>query len=109
MQSTDFCAILSVRGTEACAFLVDTYILVQFFVPVNTFLKKGGEILFFEQLKRVCEEKGTSPSAVALAAGMSKSNVTNWSSGQSPTLDTVLKLAAQLGVDPSELIPKGTT
>lgn len=61
--------------------------------------------MFFDQLKQVCQVKGVSPCAVALAAGMSKSNVTNWKIGQTPTLDTITKLAAVLEVSPKDLIP----
>lgn len=61
--------------------------------------------MFFDQLKQVCHAKGVSLCAVALAAGMSKSNVTNWKSGQTPTLDTINKLAAVLGVSPKDLVP----
>lgn len=61
--------------------------------------------MFYDQLKKACREKGTSPCALALAAGMSKSNVTNWKNGQAPKLDTIIKLADRLGVDPRDLLP----
>lgn len=60
----------------------------------------------YNQFKKVCKEKNTSPCAVALAAGMSKANVTNWRNGQVPKLDTIMKLAMRLDVDPKELIPE---
>lgn len=62
--------------------------------------------MFYETLKEVCDAKKTSPSAVCLALGMSKSHVTEWKNGRSPKLDTVIKIAAHLGVEPTELIPK---
>jgi len=65
--------------------------------------------LFYDHLKKLCTANGTSPSAVALAAGMSKSNVTGWQKGQSPSLDTINKLAVQLKINPKELIPDDTT
>ncbi len=65
--------------------------------------------MFYDHLKKICTARGTSPSAVALAAGMSKSNVTGWKNGQSPSLETIEKLAAQLGMNPKELIPEDTT
>lgn len=64
--------------------------------------------MFYDQLKKVCERKKTSLTSIVLASGMSKSNVTNWKKGQTPTLDTVAKLAASLGVDPRELFPDST-
>ena len=62
--------------------------------------------MFYEALKNVCAERNTSPSAVCLALGMSKSNVTEWKNGRSPKLDTVVQIAEHLGVSPTELIPK---
>ena len=62
--------------------------------------------MFYELLKEVCEKKKTSPSAVCVALGMSKSNVTAWKSGRSPQLDTVVQIADFLGVSPTKLIPK---
>ena len=62
--------------------------------------------MFYETLKEVCNKKKTSPSAVCLALGMSKSNVTEWKAGRSPKLDTVLQIAEHLGVSPMKLIPK---
>lgn len=61
--------------------------------------------MFYDQLKKACTERGTSPCAVALASGMSKSNVTFWKNGQTPKLDTIVKLAKALRMDPRELIP----
>lgn len=62
--------------------------------------------MFYETLKEVCNKKKTSPSAVCLALGMSKSNVTEWKAGRSPKLDTVIQIAEHLGVSPMKLIPK---
>ena len=62
--------------------------------------------MFYETLKAICDKKKTSPSAVALAIGMSKSNVTEWKKGRSPKLDTVIKIAEHLGVNPAKLVTK---
>lgn len=62
--------------------------------------------MFYETLKELCDKKNTSPSAVCVALGMSKSNVTEWKNGRSPKLDTVLMIAEHLGVNPAKLIPK---
>lgn len=64
--------------------------------------------MFYDTFAEVCKKKKTSPCAVALAIGISKSNVTEWKKGRSPKLDTVLKLAKHLGVSPMQLIPKDT-
>ena len=65
--------------------------------------------MFYDLLEKVCKEQGTSPSAVALAAGLSKSNVTNWKSGASPTLATVMRLAKELKVSPAEFLDGNTS
>lgn len=70
----------------------------------HIFLKKGGRNLFYENLKEICDKKKTSPSAVCLALGMSKSNVTEWKRGRSPKLDTVLEIANYLSINPTKLI-----
>ena len=62
--------------------------------------------MFYENLRSVCEKKKTSPSAVCVALGMSKSNVTEWKRGRSPKLDAVVAIANHLGVSPARLIPK---
>lgn len=64
--------------------------------------------MFYDRLKRLCEEKGTSPSAVAAAAGMSKANVTGWKNGASPKLDTIISLAKELGAPVAALIEDTT-
>lgn len=60
--------------------------------------------MFYENLKRACEKRHTSPTAVAQAIEMSKSNVTEWKNGKSPRLDTVYKIAEHLNVSPATLI-----
>ena len=62
--------------------------------------------MFYDTLKEICDKKKTSPSAVCVALGMSKSNVTEWKAGRSPKLDTVVAIAKHLGVNPARLIPK---
>lgn len=62
--------------------------------------------MFFDKLAEVCKKKKTSPSAVALALGMSKSNVTQWKRGRSPRLDVVIAIAKHLNVSVMQLIPK---
>lgn len=59
--------------------------------------------MFYAALKRVCEKLGTSPCAVAIGIGMSKSAVTRWKNGQSPSLDTVMEIASYLSIAPLEL------
>lgn len=62
--------------------------------------------MFFDKLQEQCQKKRTNPTAVCLALGMSKSNVTKWKAGRSPNLKTVQQIAEHLGVSPLKLIPK---
>lgn len=63
--------------------------------------------MFYETLKEVCKQKKTSPSAVVIALGMSKSNITKWKQGVSPRLDVVIRIANHLGVDVACLVRDG--
>lgn len=60
--------------------------------------------MFFDRFAELCKANGQSPYATAKTAGMSRSNVTNWKNGSSPTLDTVQKLAKQLNVPASAFL-----
>lgn len=62
--------------------------------------------MFYEILKEICEKKKTTPSAVCVALGMSKGNVTKWKHGSSPNVDTVVKIADHLGVSPALFVRK---
>lgn len=62
--------------------------------------------MFYETLKEICQKKNTSPSAVCLTIGISKSNATEWKKGRSPNLDTVIEIANHLNVSPARLIPR---
>ena len=62
--------------------------------------------MFYDTLKEACNKKNTSPSAVCVALGMSKSNVTNWKNGQWPRLDVLIAIANYLSINPAKLIPK---
>jgi transcriptional regulator with XRE-family HTH domain len=62
--------------------------------------------LFYEILKEICEKKKTTPSAVCVALGMSKSSATKWKNGSSPNVETVVKIAEHLGVSPALFVRK---
>lgn len=63
--------------------------------------------MFYDILKEECRKKKTSPSALCLAIGMSKSNATNWKKGKvSPTLDTVFAIADKLNVNPKRFVER---
>ena len=54
--------------------------------------------MFFEQLKRLCALKGTTPTALVKKVGLSSSNVKSWKRGTSPKKDVLEKLAKELDV-----------
>ena len=62
--------------------------------------------MFYTTLKEICNKKKTTPSAVCVALGISKSNAVRWKNGAYPRLDVVLEIAQHLGVNPCKLIPK---
>ena len=64
--------------------------------------------MFYEILKEICEKKKTTPSAVCVALGMSKSSATKWKHGSSPNVETVVKIADHLGVSPALFMRKFT-
>ena len=60
---------------------------------------------FYEKFESICNEKGTTPSAVAKAAGFSNSVAAYWkSSGATPKSGTIQALAKTLGVSQEELL-----
>lgn len=68
---------------------------------------------FATNFKRICHEKGTSPTAVCLSIGLSSSKVNLWNKGGLPKADVLLKLAKRLEcsvmdffADEEDLIPK---
>ena len=54
--------------------------------------------MFFEQLKRICKMRGTTPTALVCRLGLSRSNVTYWKNGSNPKADVLQKLANELNV-----------
>lgn len=60
---------------------------------------------FYDNLKRLCKEKGTSPSAIAKQIGLGNSAATYWKRGSLPKYETVLSIAAALDCDPWTLVP----
>ena len=52
---------------------------------------------FATNFKRICTEKGTSPTRVCLDIGLSSSKVNLWNKGSVPKGDVMVKLAQHLG------------
>lgn len=59
--------------------------------------------MFYDNFVRLCNEKGLSPSAVAVKVGVDKSAATRWSRGAEPRYATLMRLADYFGVTMDEL------
>lgn len=60
--------------------------------------------VFVEIVKKRCETLGISPSAACRESGAGQSLMDNVKRGRAPSIDSVQKLAAYLGVTTSELL-----
>ena len=54
--------------------------------------------MFYENLKRICDEKGTTVTAVLKALNLSTGSTGKWKAGSVPSPEAVEKIAAYLGV-----------
>lgn len=57
---------------------------------------------FARNLKRICSEKGTSPTTLLTSLGLSTSKVALWNAGSLPKAPLIIKLAETLGCEPYE-------
>lgn len=60
--------------------------------------------MFYENLQKVCKEKGTTPTTVTVALGISKGTLGQWKNGSSPTGNIVVRFADYLGVTTDRLL-----
>lgn len=68
---------------------------------------------FATNFRRICEEKGTSPTRVCTELGLSTNKVSLWNKGGLPKADVMRRLAEHLGcsvmdffADEEDLVPK---
>ena len=59
--------------------------------------------MFYDKFVRLCNERGVSPSSVAVKVGVDKSAVTRWSKGSEPRYPTLMRIADYFGVSVDEL------
>lgn len=59
--------------------------------------------MFYDDMYRVCQEKGTKPTIVLRELDMSTGNISKWKGGTSPTVDVARQIAKHLGVSLSYL------
>ena len=60
--------------------------------------------MFYEQLKKLCEERGTTITAVTTTLGLSKGGLSRWRNGGNPTADVVRRFADYFGVTADYLL-----
>ena len=60
--------------------------------------------MFYDNLKAVCKEKGTTPTTVLRELHLSTGSTGRWKNGSSPTVDIVCKIAEHLGVSLDYLV-----
>lgn len=64
--------------------------------------------MFWEKFCKICQERGTTPTAVVLALNLSKGSVTHWRQGKTPHPATLTKIANHFGISVSQLIENDT-
>ena len=58
----------------------------------------GVRKMFYERLKKICNENGTSPTALVRDMGMSSGNVTKWKEGGYPSIKVLKEIAKRFNV-----------
>ena len=60
--------------------------------------------MFYDQLEKICKEKGISITPMVVDLGLSKGNIRNWKKGTLPKYETRIKIAEYLKVPIEELM-----
>ena len=95
------------------------YIIVLFSVLVSikstiyiTFVriaqKRGVNFVFYELLKKICDEKGIKITPLVLSCGGSKGMLSGWKQGASPNVDMLVKLSDTLNCSMDYLMGRNT-
>lgn len=66
------------------------------------------ETMFWSKLKSLCAERGTTPTGVCKATGLSTGSPPSWKRGSLPTIAVRTKLAEYFGVDPDYFVTETT-
>ena len=59
--------------------------------------------MFYDNFVRLCNERGVSPSTVAVRVGVDKSAITRWSKGAEPRYATLMRIADYFSVSMDDL------
>lgn len=62
------------------------------------------ETIFWQKLTEICEQRGTSPTRMCKAIGLSTGNVSPWKRGGIPNQKMVKRIAEYFGVEPEYLV-----
>ena len=60
--------------------------------------------MFYDNIYKICRDKGTSPTVILKELGYSTGNVSKWKSGSVPNIEMALAIARKLGVSLDYLI-----
>ncbi len=60
--------------------------------------------MFYDNLKKICDEKGVKITPIVAECGGAKGSISNWKKGASPNSDIVAKLSVRLNVSTDTLI-----
>lgn len=68
-----------------------------------------GETIFWRNYKRLCEDFGSNPTAVARELGISSGTVTGWKSGRMPHINALQGIAERFSVAVQDLVSGAPT
>lgn len=60
--------------------------------------------MFYDNIYKICRDKGTSPTVILKELGYSTGNVSKWKGGSVPNIEMALAIARKLGVSLDYLI-----
>lgn len=60
--------------------------------------------MFYDNIYKICTEKGTTPTTVLKDLGFSSGNVSKWKNGSVPNVDMCLAISRKLGVSLDYLV-----
>ena len=60
--------------------------------------------MFYDNIYKICNEKGTTPTTVLKELGFSSGNVSKWKKGSVPNVDIAYQIAKHLGVSMDYLV-----
>ena len=68
-----------------------------------TIQREEEDSMFYDDVYRVCNEKGTKPTIVLRELNLSTGNISKWKGGTSPSVKIATRIAEHLGVSLSYL------